>query len=290
MSGPLLVPRQAWLPVTPRGVAAFARATLGRLLLVEAIVAALAGGVISTFVGSCWFPVVREALGGMPEQAGIVNASLQWPTNVPARLAENRFLAVKVAPGSQPAPGTVADIEVTLRPDHFTLGAAGWITRVPYATRRSVSLAPEETLPWWGAWELPLLVLVGAGVALALMVAWQVMAWFYTPLARFFAFYSHRTLGWYAGWKLCVAALLPASGVALAGLVSYGWLGADPIQLGLFYLLHFIGGAAYVAVCPLFLPRDRAAEPANPFAPPEASGAGGSRRRPDSENPFAARR
>ena len=38
----------AWEPLTPYGVAAFARATPGRLLLVQLVVALLAAGVITT--------------------------------------------------------------------------------------------------------------------------------------------------------------------------------------------------------------------------------------------------
>ena len=86
----------AWQPLTARGVAAFARASLGRLLLVQLIVALLAAGTVVWFLHECWFPTIGEAIRGLPPQGEIRAGSLDWTGPSPARLAEGRFLAIAV--------------------------------------------------------------------------------------------------------------------------------------------------------------------------------------------------
>jgi hypothetical protein len=82
---------------------------------------------------------------------------------------------------------------------------------------------------------------------------------------------------------------MPAAAVAMAGLISYGWLGADLIKVGLFFLLHFVCGVVYVAASPWFL-RRQPSSAANPFAPPGAHGEAKSGKRAEPQNPFAPRR
>ena len=59
----------AWEPLTPRGVAAFARASWGRLWLAQLIVALLAGAVTTWFLYEEWLPVVYEIAGPLLESA-----------------------------------------------------------------------------------------------------------------------------------------------------------------------------------------------------------------------------
>ena len=86
----------AWQPLTPRGVASFAHASLGRLLLVQLLVALLTAGATIWFLNTGWFPTINEAIRGLPPQGEIRSATLYWTGPSPARLAENRFLAVIV--------------------------------------------------------------------------------------------------------------------------------------------------------------------------------------------------
>ena len=46
----------AWEPLTPRGVAAFARARLSRLLLVQFVIASLAAAAVVWFLSDGLFP------------------------------------------------------------------------------------------------------------------------------------------------------------------------------------------------------------------------------------------
>ena len=86
----------AWQPLTVRGVAAFARVALGRLLLVQFIVALLAAGMVVWFVHKAWFPQISEAIRQLPVQGELREGRLDWQGATPARLAEGRFLALVV--------------------------------------------------------------------------------------------------------------------------------------------------------------------------------------------------
>src|SRR6267143_3278964 len=80
----------AWQPITPRVVAAFAGASLGRLLLVELIVALLVAGAVLWFLAAAWFPTVRQAIHQLPEQGTIRNQRLDSPLTFAETLAERR--------------------------------------------------------------------------------------------------------------------------------------------------------------------------------------------------------
>src|SRR5436309_14675543 len=85
-------PPLAWQPFTPRGVAAFAQATLSRLLLVEFIIALLAAGAIIWFLAVAWFPTIRQVIGQLPNQGAIHDQQLDLPVAGAQTLAETNFL------------------------------------------------------------------------------------------------------------------------------------------------------------------------------------------------------
>ena len=93
MSTPTEITRFAWEPLTPRGVAAFARASLGRLWLVQFIFALWLAVAVSYFVSHAWFPVIESAIRAMPEQGEVRAGKLNWRGKSPEFLADNRFLA-----------------------------------------------------------------------------------------------------------------------------------------------------------------------------------------------------
>ncbi len=68
MDEPTQIRPVAWQPLTPRGVAAFARASGGRLLLVQLLLASLAAAVVVWFLQEAWFPVIHQAIGQLPGQ------------------------------------------------------------------------------------------------------------------------------------------------------------------------------------------------------------------------------
>jgi hypothetical protein len=102
----------AWQPLTPRGVAAFVRASLGRLLLVEFTVAALAAAAVMWFVHEAWFPTVREAIQQLPAQGEIRHGKLAWRGDSPVQLAGDRFLAIVVDLNHEAELGREADVSI----------------------------------------------------------------------------------------------------------------------------------------------------------------------------------
>jgi hypothetical protein len=272
ISGKAIPPGRAWLPLTPRGVAAFAVAPWGRLLLAQGVVALFCAGVFVWFIAARWLPVAREAIARLPAGAAIRGARLQWTTNTPVRLAENRFLALAVDAQDTSAGGRVADLEITLHSTHLTarslLGQArmnypappGWVLR----------LDRDAAIPWWGAWETPLLTALGVTLALGLMALWFSVAVCYAPFIWGLGRLLQHPLGAGASWKLGGAALMPGALLLALGVAGYGAQALDLIRLGLVFLLHFVAGWVYVVAGACFVPpAPPAAErlPENPFVP-----------------------
>ena len=96
MDEPLEKPPFGWQPLTRRGVAAFAPASLGKLLLVQFIVALLAAGALVWFLRGAWFSAIGEAITRLPAQGAIRSGALDWPGEPAVKLAENHFLALAV--------------------------------------------------------------------------------------------------------------------------------------------------------------------------------------------------
>jgi hypothetical protein len=278
----------AWQPFTPRGVAAFAFAPWGRLLLAQLVVAALCAAIAAWFVRINWVPVVRAAVEGLPAGAGVRGGILRWTTNTPVRLAENRFLALVVDAQGTATAGRVADLEVTLHDRHLTAASLLGSVQIPYPLGGwKLSLDSTEAIPWWGAWEGPSLAILFGAVTLGLMGAWFLLATLYCPAVWIFGVFINRWLGLRASWKLSGAALMPGAVVVVLGLIGYGMLGLDLIRLGLFFLLHIVTGWVYLLASPLFLPGLPEAEALsrNPFALSDEEKPSAPARQ--EENPFA---
>src|SRR5437763_2644890 len=89
--------RVAWQPLTPCGVAAFAKASTSRLLLVQLMMAGLVAALVVWFVASTWFSTIRAAIDHLPAQGEIRAGQLGWGAESPQLLADSRFLAIVVA-------------------------------------------------------------------------------------------------------------------------------------------------------------------------------------------------
>jgi hypothetical protein len=283
-----LLPQQAWQPLTPRGVAAFAWAPGHRLVLAQLAVAVFSAVVGAWFVSANWLPVVREAMVRLPPGAVVRGGSLHWTTNTPVRLAENRFLAVVVDAGDGGSAGRVADLELALHNNHYRLASLLGFVERPYPRGWILSLDASEVVPWWGARESFLLILLAGAIALGLPVLWWVVAASYCPAVWALGRFQNRPLGLISSWKLSGAALMPGAILLTLGLLSYGALGLDLIRLGLVFLLHLVAGWVYVAASVCFLPRlpEAASGQPNPFAEPAKPTASSSS---EPANPFARR-
>jgi hypothetical protein len=89
-------PPFAWQPLTPRGISAFAFAPLGRLWLVQLVVAMFVAGVVIWFIHRNWYPVIASAITELPDQGQLHNGKLEWDGYEPIVLAESPFLSIAV--------------------------------------------------------------------------------------------------------------------------------------------------------------------------------------------------
>src|SRR6266404_2485730 len=86
----------AWQPLTPAGVAAFARASAGRLWTMQFFFALMAAASVVWFLHQAWFPTIHQAIGQLPAQGQIRAGRLDWQGDSPLSLAEGIFLALVV--------------------------------------------------------------------------------------------------------------------------------------------------------------------------------------------------
>ena len=264
--------KSAWQPLTPRGVAAFARATFGRLLLVQFMVALLAAVAVICFLAMACFPTVRQAIRQLPEQGVIRNGQLASPRLSAEPLAEGPILAIVVDLANQSRASLSSDVRVEFGKNHFEVCSLFGCMTLPYAKDYLVQFNRPELEPWWGAWEPIILGLVFIAVVAILLLSWAILATFYFGFVRLLAFFKDRNLTWSGSWRLAAAALMPGAIWLTAGLVLYGLGALDLIRFLFVASLHFAIGWIYLILGALKLPRISGAAPtaSNPFALPPA--------------------
>jgi hypothetical protein len=268
-----LVPKSAWLPITPRGVAAFAAARSARLFLVQFLVALVAAGALGWFLRTAWTPTVRSAIARLPDGAGLTNGVLAWPGERAVLLAESPFLACTVdLDHASRATGT-SDLQVELGRRDWQMSSVFGALDLPglvntaYPAKCEVSLSRAEVEPWWAAREPFLVALAMAALMVFLFLSWTVLATLYCVVVWLAGFFGNRTLGWGGSWRLAGAALMPGALLLSAALVLYGLRVFSLLQLLLAFGLHFVVGWAYLFVSPMFLARNPEVPPTggNPF-------------------------
>jgi hypothetical protein len=252
--------------LTPRGVAAFARASLGRLFLVQSLVAALFAGILVWFLAEGWFPIVRAAIHEMPPEGEIRGGELSWPGDSPLKLAGNHLLAFGVDLTHSGRLERAGQIQVEFGRENLRVSCVLGYRVWPYPEDWRIAFNQKELEPRWGAWQPELLVGAVLGSLLGWLIIWSVLATLYCAPARLLMFFVNRDLSWGQSWRLAAAAQMPGTmflTVALAG-HGLGWLGL--VQLGVMVALSVVMGWVYILISPGFLPRHVAATPkGNPF-------------------------
>jgi len=281
-------PPVAWEPLTPRGVAAFARAPLSRLLIVQFIVAALGAAALVWLLHDGCFPTVRAAIQNLPETGAIRSGRLDWPGNTPQLLAEGRLLAFDVDAGHSDQIRSPAAVQIEFGRQSIRiysvlgLGYLEW----PYPAGWTAPFNRTELEPWWGAWEPEwLAITLLAGVA-GLMLVWAFLATVYFLPARLIGFLVNRALDFRSSWKLSGAALLPGALLLAAVIVLFDLAVLNLVQFCLLFVAHLVLGWVYLVAGQFFLPRtEPAAASGNPFSSGQTSPA--ANRVPVKGNPFA---
>jgi len=259
--------RLAWQPLTARGVAAFARAPLGRLLLVQLMVALLAAGTVVWFLHTCWFPTIGEAIRGLPPRGTLRSGRLEWPDPSPVCLAEGHFLALVVDLDHAGQARSPAHVQVEFgREDLKVHSLLGSVQRA-YPRDRTVPFNRTVLGPWWGAWAPALLAMVGGLLAGCMMLSWTCLATLYCLPAWLIGFFADRDCSLGGTWRMAGAALMPGALLLCAVVVLYGWGALDLVRLAVGGAAHLVVGWAYLFFSLLSLPQHPVA-PAktNPFA------------------------
>jgi len=265
-------PPAAWQPFTPRGVAAFARATLSRLLVVELAVAALGAVVVVWFLATIWFPTVRQAIHQLPERGTILNRKLDSPVTFADTLAEKRpFLIFVLDLEKQRNASQTSDVLVEFHRSNFQVCSMFGCLVFDYPGGWSIEFNRQGLAPRWEAWEPILLGLAALLVTVLLLLSWATLATIYCWIVRLLGFFKDRDLNWARSWRLASAALMPGAVLLSAGILGYGLGMLDLIRLLVLFALHLVMGWVYLGISPIFVPRLPAITPpgVNPFAPPK---------------------
>lgn len=264
----------AWEPVTPRGVAAFAYAGLRRLLLVQLLVALLAGAVVVMFLYRDWVPVIRAAILAMPTEGEMSGEQLFWTGPSAVQLAANPFLGITVDLNHSNVMGRSSHLQVEFgRKDYRLISLVGY-TPIDYPPGWRMPFNRTELIPWWGAWQPLLLFAAGFGTVISLLLVWTLLATLYMLPMRLLTFLQSRDLNWGQSWKLSGAALMPGALFFTFSIFAYSVGMVDLIRLGGLAVLHVLVGWIYLLVSPPFLRRNHPREliTRNPFEGPGMPG------------------
>jgi hypothetical protein len=262
-------PAFAWEPITPRGVAAFARASFERLFVVQAIVALLGAAAAVWLLSDGIFPTVSAAISELPETGEIHGGKLDWREDSPVMLAEGRILAFSVDLEHGGALRSPADFQFEFGSDSVRIFSLFGETLISYPRDYVIATNVTDARPAWGAWAPDILGLVAIGTFFGLMLIWAVLATVYFVPVWLICLFTNRDLNFRASWKLSGAALLPGALLLALSLVLYDFGGFDIVQLCFAFGMHLVIGWIYLFVSPMFLKRALPAEKKNPFVPTE---------------------
>jgi hypothetical protein len=259
--------RNAFEPLTPRGVAAFARAGFARLLLVQSFFALLAAISIVWFLDDSCFPIVRAAIRNLPDTGKISSGKLDWRGDSSKLLAEGKFLALDVDLKHSGQIHSTADVQIEFGKNSVRVFSLLGYTEFFYPPDRYAPFNRAELEPLWGAWSAEILFVAAAATAIGLMLSWWILATVYFLPVWILGFYVNRDLNFRASWKLSGAALLPGALLMTGGILLYDFGLLNLVSFGFVFTAHFVLGWIYLMVSLLFLPRISATpSKGNPFS------------------------
>jgi hypothetical protein len=258
----------AWEPLTPRGVAAFTRATSGRLLVVQFLVALIVAAAVVWFLYDGWCPTIREAIERLPDEGEIHFGKLDWRGGSPQLLTEGTFLAFSVDLEHASDLLSPAHMQVEFGKETLLVHSLLGYTEARYPAKWAVAFNRNELKPWWGAWQPALLAGAATVIIVGLMLLWFVLATVYAGPVWLIAFFANRDLSLQEGCRLAGAALMPGALLMALGILLYDFGVLDLVGLAFVTGGHLVLGWIYLFTSPLFLPIYLAAASTrkNPFA------------------------
>ena len=261
----LTEPGFACEPLTPRGVAAFARASFERLLVVQSVSAVIATAVIVWIVSAGVFPTVEIAINSLPDQGGIRSGKLDWRGKSPVMLAEGAILALSVNLDHDGSLRSPADFQIEFGRDTIRVFSLFGAAEFPYPAE-SFGASRREVRPAWGAWSPNFLALAAIGIFFGLLALWSVLASLYLWPLWIISYFFDRGLSLGACWKLAGAVLMPGALWMSFSILLYGLGIFDIVKLCFAAGMHIVIGWIYLFISPVFLMRVPPPVGSNPFA------------------------
>lgn len=259
--------RIAWEPITPRGVAAFAHATLGRLLLVQFIVALIVGSAIAWLLHSCFFPTVTSAIEQLPMQSEIRQGHLEWSGNSPQALAGGGFLSIAMDLEHSGEVRSLAHFQVEFGRTNLLAHSLLGYSSINYPDNWIIAFNRPELLPRWGAWRPVFLAAAVVGTVLYLMASWCLLATLYCAPVWLLGYFANRDLTAKGSWRLAGAALMPGALAMLVAIFFFGIGTFDLVHMGFALAVHFLIGWIYLVVSTFYVPLiGEANVPKDPFS------------------------
>jgi hypothetical protein len=258
-------PAFAWEPITPRGVAAFARGSFERLFVVQSIVALLASAAIVWLLSSGIFPTINSAISQLPDSGEIHSGKLDWREDSPVMLAEGRILAISVDLEHAGSLRSPADFQIEFGKESVRVFSLFGEMEFNYPRGYVIAANQTDARPVWGAWAPDVLGLAAIGTFFGLLIVWALLASFYCLPVWLISLFTNRDLSIGASWRLAGAALMPGALLLSLSLVLYNLGGFDLVQLCFAFGMHLIIGWIYLFISPMFLNRALPTEKKNPF-------------------------
>ena len=258
-------PSFAWEPLTPRGVAAFARASFERLFIVQSVFALIAAVSVLWVLSDGIFPVIGDAIDQLPDSGCVHGGKLDWRDDSPLMLAEGKILAISVDLQHGGALRSPADFQFEFGRDTIRIFSLFGEAELDYPTGYLIAANRADARPAWGAWSPNLLGLATIGTFFGLMLVWAVLATVYSLPVWLLCFFANRDLNFRASWKLAAAALLPGALLMSVSLVLYELNWFDLVQFSFAGGMHLVIGWIYLFISPMFLNRVLPVAPGNPF-------------------------
>ena len=258
--------RVAWEPITPRGVAAFAHARFGRLLLVQFIIALIVGSGVAWLLHDSFFPVITSAIEQLPAQSEIRQGKLEWTGDAPQKLADGDFLAIAVDLDHSGEFRSLAHFQFEFGRTNLLARSLLGYSSISYPEGWVIEFSRPELLPRWGAWRPVFLAAAISGTVIYLMLSWCLLATLYFAPVWLLGFFANRDLTLKGSWKFCGAALMPGAFAMLVAIFFYGIGTLDLVHMGFALAVHIVIGWIYLGVSTFYVPLiGEANVPRDPF-------------------------
>lgn len=269
------------MPLTPRGLAAFAHARIGRLTTVVALTGLLWGlvGVRSVYVA--WWPAIGTAVAHLPQDAEIRNGALSWPTDQIAVLAVNSFLAITVNPSGRRIAPQSADFRIELGRRSIRASSLIGYRDTPYPVGLSLSLRRDDLAPSWESLQPHILVVLWLSCGIALPLLWFALGALVAFPLNLWTSFLKRDVHLGHCWRMAVAGFVPGAILMAAAVILYAARRVGIFEFLLLTALHLPLVGGFLAVGALCLPKRGAPSPfADPAMPPAEA---------EPDNPFASK-